>query len=138
MVAPAQVFAFGDTYDTPRQTMAMTFLLCTWGGTNNSTLRHSGGHFNLAFADGHSKAVGFKAGYINGGENGKFARPRATEMVSYYCANPDDNIAVNADDEGSSPVGNIPALRCGDIGNYLDQNFPACQGGSTSQCMMPE
>src|SRR5258708_27737999 len=43
---PAQTFAFGDTYDTPRQTNGIGFSLCTWPGTSNSTLRHSGGQVN--------------------------------------------------------------------------------------------
>src|SRR5579862_5491499 len=33
MVTPAQLVAFGDSYDTPRITSCWTFLLCTWGGT---------------------------------------------------------------------------------------------------------
>jgi prepilin-type N-terminal cleavage/methylation domain-containing protein/prepilin-type processing-associated H-X9-DG protein len=133
MVSPAQLFAFGDSYDTPRVTMNMTFLLCTWPGTSNSSLRHSGGHFNVGFADGHAKNVYYRAGYMNGAENGKFARPRDTNMVSYYCADP-DTILQNPDGDSLD----LPTpFRCGDIGTWMDQNYPPCNG-ATSHCMMSD
>jgi len=142
MVSPAQLFAFGDTYDTPRETFDMTFLLCTFTGRSNSALRHSGGHFNTVFADGHAKAVYFKAGYMSGNaENGEFARPRDTSMVSYYCADPNAIIDGNPDDPGDSAEGDqipVPAMQCNQIGAYLDANYPPCQNGSTSQCTMPD
>ena len=76
IVAPAQMVGFGDCYDTPRLTCTFTFLLCTWGGTNNGSLRHSGGHFNFAFVDGHAKQIYMKAGWMAHAEAGRFARPR--------------------------------------------------------------
>ncbi|MCW3100391.1 MAG: prepilin-type N-terminal cleavage/methylation domain [Chthonomonadaceae bacterium] len=134
MVAPANLFAFGDSYDTPRTTMCMTFLLCTWPGTSNSSLRHNGGHFNVGFADGHSKAVYYKAGYMSGAENGKFARPRNTNEVSYYCADPD---AMLTNTDGDSL--DLPSpFRCGSIGSWLDTNYPPCAGSATSHCMMSD
>ena len=133
MVSPAQLFAFGDSYDTPRVTMNMTFLLCTWNGTSNSSLRHSGGHFNVGFADGHAKAVYYRAGYMSGAENGRFARPRDTNAVSYYCADP-DTMLQNPDNDGLDlPV----PFRCGDIGAWMDKNYPPCNG-ATSHCMMSD
>ncbi|HLK56788.1 MAG TPA: prepilin-type N-terminal cleavage/methylation domain-containing protein [Chthonomonadaceae bacterium] len=130
IVAPAQTFAFGDSYDTPRMGFAMTFLLCTWNGTSNSTLRHSAGHFNVAFADGHAKAVYFKAGYLtSGSENGRYARPRDTSLITDYCANPDD--IVSDDNPPYNDTLPIPTLRCGDIGAYFDANFNApCNGAA--------
>ncbi len=134
MTAPANLFAFGDSYDTPRTTMNMSFLLCTWNGTSNSSLRHSGGHFNVGFADGHAKAVYYKAGYMSGAENGRFARPRSTNEVSYYCADPD---AMLTNTDGDSL--DLPSpFRCGDIGKWMDTNYPPCTGGATSHCMMPD
>jgi len=133
MVAPAQLFAFGDSYDTPRVTMNMTFLLCTWPGTSNSSLRHSGGHFNVGFADGHAKQVYYRAGYMDHAENGKFARPRDTAMVSYYCADPDSILQNPDNDSLDLPV----PFRCGDIGAWMDTNYPPCNG-STSHCMMAD
>ncbi len=135
IVAPAQMFAFGDCYDTPRFTMDMTFLLCTFPGSTNSSLRHNGGHFNVAFADGHSKSVLFKAGYVPGAENGEFARPADSSVVQDYCADPTAMINVNQADEGGSLP--IPSMQCNQIGAWMDKNFPPCQNGSKSMCMMP-
>jgi prepilin-type processing-associated H-X9-DG protein len=134
MVSPSQLFAFGDSYDTPRTTMTMSFLLCTWTGANNGSLRHSGGHFNVAFADGHSKSVYYRAGYMAGAENGKFARPRSTDQVSYYCADPTE-IITNPDGDSLD----LPnPIACGAIGAWLDANYPPCPVGSTTHCMMSD
>src|SRR5262249_4986468 len=59
---PAQVFAFGDSYDTPRQTLGIGFALCTYNGVTNAALRHQGGQWNFAFVDGHAKSVKMKGG----------------------------------------------------------------------------
>jgi len=137
MVAPAQLFAFGDSYDTIRTTMNMSFLLCTWPGTSNGSLRHSGGHFNVGFADGHAKAVYYRAGWMNGAENGKFARPRNTNEVSYYCADPD---AILQNPDGDSLDMPVP-IRCGDMGAWLDAHYPTCPAGGNNaggHCMMPD
>ena len=143
MVAPAQLVAFGDSYDTPRITATMTFLLCTWGGTNNGSLRHSGGHFNFGFADGHAKSIYMKAGWVAGAERGQFLRPRATEQVAYWCADPNQTY------DGSDATGNsaakdgvgIPLMQCGQYGAYMDAHFPPCSATNNvkgGNCMMPD
>ncbi len=135
IVAPSSTFAFGDSSDTPRMGFAMTFQLCSWNGTTNSTLRH-GGQFNVAFADGHAKAVYYEAGYMSpGAENGRFARPRDTNMIQDYCANPDTTIS----DDGAPYTDSlpIPTMQCNQIGAFLDANYKPCAGGSSSNCMMP-
>jgi len=137
MVSPAQLVAFGDSYDTPRITATMTFLLCTWGGTSNSSLRHSGGHFNFGFADGHAKQIYMKAGYVAGAEAGRFARPRDTNMVSYWCADPNQTYDGQGSNSAASDGVPIPLMPCGQYGAYMDANFPPCNG-ATSQCMMPD
>ena len=134
MVSPAQLFAFGDSYDTPRTTMTMSFLLCTWPGASNGSLRHSGGHFNVAFADGHSKAIYYRAGYMSGAENGKFAIPRATDQVSYYCADPSSTITNPDGDSLDLPN----PITCGNIGAWIYSNYPPCGSGGTSHCLMPD
>ena len=137
MVAPAQLFAFSDSYDTPRVTMNMTFLLCTWNGTSNGSLRHSGGRFNIGFADGHAKSVAFRAGWMAGAENKKFARPRDTSMVANYCADPNTMLQNPDNDSLDLPV----PYRCGDIGTWMDQNYPPCGTGNNApggHCMMPD
>ena len=130
--APAQMFAFGDCYDTPRFTFDMTFLLCTYRGSTNAGLRH-GGLFNVAFVDGHSKAVLYHGGYINpGAENNEFAFPANMNMITDYCADPNEFIPVNTADEGS-PVGGIPGMQCNQIAGYIQANFPPCPPNTTNQ-----
>ncbi|MCW3094980.1 MAG: putative fimbrial protein [Chthonomonadaceae bacterium] len=142
IVAPAQMVGFVDSYDTPRITGTMTFLACTWTGNTNGSLRH-GGRFNVGFVDGHAKAINMKAGWVKGAERGTFIRPRATDQVSYWCADP------SATYDGSAATGNsaasdgvpIPLMPCGQYGAYMDANFPPCPtGGNVSggNCMMPD
>lgn len=136
IVAPAETFAFGDTYDTPRMNLGMWTQLCTYNGTSTSGLRHRGGSFNIAFVDGHAKSVKFKAGYAASGENSRWARPALTSMVRDYCADPDaliyDQTGVNADLHDDIPIGKDAPIRCGDIGDYLDKNFnTTCAAGDT-------
>ncbi len=146
ITAPAQMFAFGDSYDTPRITGTMTFLLCKFTGTTNGSLRHSGGRFNWGFADGHAKSVAFKAGWMEGAENHRFARPRDTTQVSYYCADPTATYAGDPGDPGDSATGDnvssqIPAMPCNQIGAYMDANWPQCGAGNNApggHCMMPD
>ncbi|HLK59388.1 MAG TPA: prepilin-type N-terminal cleavage/methylation domain-containing protein [Chthonomonadaceae bacterium] len=138
MVAPAQLVAFGDTYDTPRITCSFTFLLCTWGGTNNGTLRHSGGHFNFGFADGHAKNVYMRAGWVAGAEAGRFAVPRSLDQASYWCADPTQTYDGQGSNSAASDGVPIPLLPCGQYGAYIGANFPPCPPGGTSNCMMPD
>jgi prepilin-type N-terminal cleavage/methylation domain-containing protein/prepilin-type processing-associated H-X9-DG protein len=138
MVAPAQLVAFGDTYDTPRETATWTFLLCTWGGTSNGSLRHSGGHFNFAFADGHAKNIYMKAGWMSGAENGKFAFPRSVDQASYWCADPSQTYDGQNGNSAASDGIPVPLMQCGQYGAYISQHFPPCAPGQTSMCMMPD
>jgi prepilin-type N-terminal cleavage/methylation domain-containing protein/prepilin-type processing-associated H-X9-DG protein len=133
IVAPASTFAFGDSYDTPRMNLGMFTYFCTFGGASNSSVRH-GNRFNNAFADGHAKSVAYKGGFTtagapNNGENDRWNRPSATEMVQDYCADPNyvvydqqnnlqDNIPIPTSAEPSGT-----GIRCGDIGAYLDAHY---------------
>ncbi len=133
VVAPADTFAFGDTYDTPRMNLGMFTQLCLYNGTTTSGLRHSA-NFNMAFVDGHAKSVKYKAGYSQGGENNRFARPASTPQVSNYCADPDATVfkqtGANADLVDNIAIGDI---RCGDIGAELDKDFGSvCPAGMTA------
>jgi prepilin-type N-terminal cleavage/methylation domain-containing protein/prepilin-type processing-associated H-X9-DG protein len=142
MVAPASLVAFGDTYDTPRETIAFTFMLCTFTGQTDSALRHGGGHFNFAFADGHSKSIYMMAGYTAGAENGEFAVPRDLSQVTDWCADPNELVSGNPDDPGDMAGGDsttdFPAMNCSQIGAFIGANWPICTGGSTSHCLMPQ
>ena len=142
IVTPAQMVGFIDTYDTVRITGTMTFLLCTWGGVNNGSLRHSGGHFNVGFVDGHAKNIYMKAGWVAGAEAGRFLRPRDTSQVSYWCADP--SATYDSPRPGNSAATDgvpIPLMQCGQYGAYMDANFPPCGAGNNAaggNCMMPD
>ncbi len=140
IVAPAQLVGFIDSYDTPRITGTMTFLACTWTGNTNSSLRH-GGRFNVGFVDGHAKNLNMKAGWVAKAERGTFIRPRATDQVSYWCADPSatyDGVGSNSAASDGVP---IPLMPCGQYGAYMDANFPPCPSGGNvpgGACMMPD
>ncbi len=88
IVSPADMFAYGESYDTPRVTMTSSFLLCTWNGTTQDALRY-GGSWPTAFADGHSKAIKWRAGWGDpGAENNRFAVPANLDNVTNFCYDP--------------------------------------------------
>lgn len=133
IVAPAQTFAFGDTYDTPRMTVGIGFLADTWTGTSNAAIRHSGGQLNFAFVDGHAKATKMVAGYMNGAFNNKFIMVASQELgQTAYCADADAIINKNPTSGDSMAVPD--AIRCGDIVRWINNNFPRCAAGATSDC----
>jgi prepilin-type N-terminal cleavage/methylation domain-containing protein/prepilin-type processing-associated H-X9-DG protein len=107
---PANMFAFGDSDDTPWYTMCMGSDLSRYyyqalaSGTNtatsvtsNSKLRH-GGKFNFAYADGHSKNLLFVGGIWSGNSSwpayGGITTPIPTALPSNnthwgdYCKDP--------------------------------------------------
>lgn len=131
---PAQMFSFGDTYDTPRMTIGIGFSADSWNGTSNGALRHTSGTFNYAFADGHGKAVKVRAGYMSGAFNNRFIMPRDTNLASYaYCADPTEVIHTNP---VSGDGMNIPdGIQCGQIPAWIVANYPPC--GSTN-CFFPD
>ena len=52
----------------------------------------------------------------------------------------DDSTSMSVADEGGSPLP-VPTMQCGQIGAYLDANWPPCPPGTNNQsgvnCMMP-
>jgi len=89
---PAELFAFGNTYDTPRQTMGGIdwFFDDYPGGTKNSGI-----YFNAAitavFADSHAKVVPYKGGTAGGALAGnRIGTPKNFDVrVKGFCADPD-------------------------------------------------
>ena len=118
-VTPAQMVAFGDSYDTRRITCDFTFLLCTYGGGHsNSGLRH-GGHFNFAFMDGHAKPIYMQAAYgVANAEAGLMAFPRALDQRSWWCADPNEVLNNPDGDSVNMPAG----IKCGDVGQYIQDH----------------
>ncbi len=105
IVAPAQVFAYGDSGDNPRYTICADYIFQYYtpnnpggnGGTSNypvtsnSQLRH-GGNLNFAFVDGHSKRVHFKTGIdpdsMADGPNVLVGLPTDTAEQTDWCTDP--------------------------------------------------
>lgn len=95
---PANLFVFGDTYDTPRPTIGMfpnsaggkAWILDTFpvtASTRQSSFRW-GGRFNMAYADGHAGNVQYKGGLTEG--VGYVYVPARQSHRLAYCANPDE------------------------------------------------
>jgi prepilin-type N-terminal cleavage/methylation domain-containing protein/prepilin-type processing-associated H-X9-DG protein len=101
IVSPANMFAFGDSEDTPWYTICLGSVLSrTWlAGANVTSLqqvRH-GGKFNFAFTDGHAKMVQMAGGLWTGGlqwpaygSQGTQGTlfPANTSNYGNYCADP--------------------------------------------------
>lgn len=128
VVSPAQMFAFADTYDTPRITCELNYNLGNWSGNNgqaasNSTLRH-GGHFNYSFVDGHAKNVIIQARNVLNQGNW-WGVPSNASQVSWYCADPSYQLTPDPDTgpEGSDAPPN--PIACGDLGAWIYQNSSA-------------
>jgi prepilin-type N-terminal cleavage/methylation domain-containing protein/prepilin-type processing-associated H-X9-DG protein len=134
---PAQTYAFGDTYDTPRATIGLAFSGDRYRGFTNSGLRH-GGKFNYAFVDGHAKSIDVRGGILPGAFGGRYIRPANVDAVT-HCADRDEFIA---DEDGTTSQLNTtpepPASRCGDIGTWFVQTITTpCGPNPTSACFFP-
>lgn len=135
---PAEMFAYGDTYDTPRMTVGISFAADTWNGTSNSALRHTSGTFNYGFVDGHAKAIKVRAGVMNGAFNGRLIMVRDAQGLGSraYCANPDELLP----NDGASPDGTaVPSgIACGAVASWIASNFPPCTAGGGSDCLFTD
>lgn len=94
----ANLFVFGDTYDTPRPTIGMypnsaggkAWILDTFpvtAATRQSSFRW-GGRFNMSYADGHAKNVQYRGG-LTPGVGYVYAPANEKDRVS-YCADPNE------------------------------------------------
>ncbi len=112
IVAPADVFAFGDTYDVPWYTLGLNVILITFKGTTNGELVH-GGNFNMNYVDGHAKSMRWHAAYRLGGRRGdKIAAPVNPADYAKWCADPDE--VINSD------LGTMP---CEQLAVYATSHF---------------
>ncbi|MGV3618595.1 MAG: prepilin-type N-terminal cleavage/methylation domain-containing protein [Fimbriimonas sp.] len=114
---PANLFVFGDTYDTPRPTIGMypnsaggkAWILDTFpvtANTKQSSFRW-GGRFHMSYADGHSKGIQFRGGLTPG--VGYVYVPAAERDRRAYCANVTEVL-----DGSKFSLGNVA---CGDFVN---------------------
>ena len=101
ITAPADMFAYTISYDTPRITMGIQFLMCTFTGTKNSDM-FFGGQYPVAFADGHAKGVKFVGGFGDShAENHEFATPANLSMITGYCSDPSILVDTSGDTGGA-------------------------------------
>lgn len=102
---PAELFLFGNTYDTPRQTMGgLSWIFDSKDGsmTNPSPTAYKNGNFwyfgdkNVnVYADGHAKVVTWKGGCIgacNNWSNRVATPPNIEARVNGFCADPEATI----------------------------------------------
>jgi len=87
ILAPADMFAYGDTGDNPRYTICSNYIFQYYvNATRTGEMRH-GGSLNMAFVDGHAKSVHFKAGVLPG--VGMMGLPKSPADALKYCRDPD-------------------------------------------------
>lgn len=133
--SPAQMFAYGDTYDTPRMTIGITFAMDGAGTmSRNSAMRH-GAQYNMAFMDGHAKNVKMIGGFKTGGFNNRMVMPASPEIGRMaYCAQPTQIISNTSNQVDST---GIPDLPCNQITDWIRANYARCTtaSGPGSDCL---
>ncbi|MDR3690467.1 MAG: prepilin-type N-terminal cleavage/methylation domain-containing protein [Fimbriimonas sp.] len=104
IVAPADMVAFGDSYDTGSMSGAMDNIFSGPDGpTGTSKIRH-GGKLNFAFVDGHAKLITMVAGTYSA-PDGKYWVARASSMTDAlkWCYDPNavaDYLSFQSDSSG--------------------------------------
>ena len=128
---PSATFAFGDTYDTPRQTVGIGFAGDTFRGSATKDLRHNAS-FNFAFADGHAKATKMRGGYMIGGFSNNLVMVASGELgKTAYCSSVTAPISKNPD-SGDDMVASMPdGIACQDIHAWIVANFRSCTPADT-------
>jgi prepilin-type N-terminal cleavage/methylation domain-containing protein len=122
---PAQLFAFGNTYDTPRQTIggvswmwdSRSFPSADPGAYRNSSLFYWGNRNVFVYADGHAGSLQMKGGCLGDctNWNNRIASPVSFEArVNGYCSDPDG--IVNPFPRSGFPLGT--GWRCRDFLAY--------------------
>ena len=127
ILAPANTFAYGDSYDRPDYSIASTDILSEYSAKNgyaektNYALPHHG-LLNIAYADGHAKASAWRAGDTKDAvsPNGKAALPKNPDQWQYWCANPDT--VIDTYYYGSKRCGDMGAFEQSKMRYYSDQN----------------
>lgn len=133
VVAPADMFAFSVSYDTPRITMGIQFLQCTFHGTHQGD-EFFAGQWPVVYADGHAKAIQWQGGFGQPGAEGhRFAVPANHALVVDFCRDPSINVDQSGDTAGSgiSPTDGLEGqfcsggcgLKCSDLPAIFD-SFP--------------
>ena len=86
VLTPADMVAFGDSYDMGSMSAAMDNIFAGSDGPNaTSQIRH-GGKLNFAFVDGHAKNITMVTGTFAG--YGKVARASSQTDMLKWCYDP--------------------------------------------------
>lgn len=112
-ITPASLYAYGETYDTPRFTIGWDAILSTYTGRNNKSLRHAGGRFNMNFVDGHAKSIAWRGGDVTW-LSYPLGSPKSHTDRLNYCADPDEILTQLPDYYG------IPPMKCSDLVTLLE------------------
>ncbi len=107
IVAPADMMTYADSGDNPRYTICSNYIFQYYKYTKNSDIRH-GGKLNVNFADGHAKAMSWKAGLVG---TSLYGLPKSQTDQLKYCANPDATYNYKG-----------TTLSCRDWVKYIDTN----------------
>jgi len=135
IVNPANMFTFGDTYDTPRATIGIGFRADSFGTfSRNSQLRY-GGMFNHSFADGHAKALKVRSGIFTGVWKNRFIIPsNVASFGASYCADPDEILVPETSGSMLNSDPQAPAMACGLYAKWVsDLTASACNGSDPNQ-----
>jgi prepilin-type N-terminal cleavage/methylation domain-containing protein len=116
ITAPADMFNYMVSYDTPRITMGIFFEMCTFPGTTTAQM-FFGGNYPTVYADGHAKSVIMKGGFgESAAEHHEFATPSNINLITDYCSDPSILVDTSGDTggadglEGLFPTGTTCAM----------------------------
>jgi hypothetical protein len=116
ITTPANMFNYTISYDTPRITMGIQFLMCTFRGTTTAQM-FFGGLYPVSYADGHAKGLQFSGGFGDpAAENNEFATPSNLSLITNYCYDPSVLVDTSGDtggadgEEGHFPTGTTCAM----------------------------
>jgi prepilin-type N-terminal cleavage/methylation domain-containing protein len=100
MTSPADLMVFGNTYDTPRQTLggADGWFFDNYSAVSATGVGHNkdiyfGGQIITVRADGHAKSVAWKGGVIAAFGSLAATPKNYDDRVKLYCADPDAALA---------------------------------------------
>jgi len=85
IVAPADMFVYGDTGDNPRYTICTNYIYQYYKNIKTSSGMRHGGRLNMNFADGHAKSILYKAG-LSG--TSVIGMPQSPMDQLKYCIDP--------------------------------------------------
>jgi prepilin-type N-terminal cleavage/methylation domain-containing protein/prepilin-type processing-associated H-X9-DG protein len=114
IVAPADTFAYMDTYDTYRPTNGADWLLDSFQAvTTTGAIRH-GGRFNVCYTDGHAKNMQFRGATLNGR---KWMFPANVADRGKWCSDPNQVINFPIYSSRYAP---FPQGPCGTVFNNIE------------------